>query len=333
MRLSFAFLTLLFFSEYLQADLIRLKNGESEEGFVFSDEGLDIIIERDGKKKKILKSDIEKVEISYTGIPACYRMKKNSADLLCDDLLHSFDNKKVKFASGKGFLSILEYDLEDLDSVEFKKKYREDISDYLPKDLVLSLVMKKSPVKGKIKAVDKGKVSVSLPDGRVISVNEPDIIGLEYRASENNIEAGTKKAAFEFNYLIPGVAQFRRGQRIKGVATFAIFGMLAFGAGNEYRLANRSLNETQIIFTGETVIFGKNLLRNGSYETHKRNFYALSFLSAVLYLYHLYDSISYKKSDETSSLKISLDYSPAIFGTENRAVSYDNFQISLRYFF
>ncbi|MCE9500084.1 MAG: hypothetical protein K8R21_06255 [Leptospira sp.] len=315
----------------LLADLIRLKNGNTEEGFVFSDEGQFIIIEKNGKKIKILKSEIEKVDLSYTGVPACYRLKKNSSQQMCDVILHSFESNKVKLADGKSHLTLVELDLDDLDSIEIKKQYREDISDFLPKGLVLNLILKKAPVKGKIKSIENRRLLIELADGKELLISEPDLVGFEYRESENIIRSG--KTAFEFKFLVPGLAQYHRGSKIKGTVLFAMFGIMSIGASYEYEMARKSLAEKQIILLGDTVFYGTNINNNNDFIEHRRNVVRLTSMVAALYLYHLFDLYTYKKPGEISSPVVSIGFDRFSVLNSTYALRQTNIEFALTCFF
>jgi small nuclear ribonucleoprotein (snRNP)-like protein len=283
--------------------MVILKNDSVQIGRFVSEEGQSILFQVFNETKKIAKKDIKKLEIGYSGIPSCYKRKKNWSET-CGQILHSFDKNKIILGKGDGLLDKEEIELKELSMIRMKKNKKEDKFLYILKSgIKVELKVNKEIIKGEIRSIDSNHLVIldDKSNNRKFTELEVDEIFWE----------NTSTGSYNFlTYIIPGVMQYRNGKKLKGsLMGFFFFGLIA-GAASEYSAAGKALNDDiDYLIINNNVYIGSNLNPNPAFEGHIRNMnYAIGG-AVLLYLFHSYEVYSFITS---KGVKTSLNVKPFI---------------------
>ena len=316
-RKVFLALSLFLLPVGLFADIIHLKNGEKIEGFFERTEGRYLLIRlKDGQVKKILKNRLQRVEIVYTGVSVCYRTKLRPTNKDCSGVLHTLTSSRVIIASADRKNKQIEFQLEQIKLLEFRKKnLNQKIAPLLRPGLRLQLLLKSDQIRGRIEKINRGLITVKLPDGNLRRIKEIELmggiyipppiykpvkkpiappvpvplgdIGFHSRTDLNFKDPFEGYSRFRWKHLVPGLPQISRGDRLLGYGIIGGFGFLGAGFLMEYQAAQQvgAGASSDISF----LLYG-NPAFEAEFQAHQRNQKIIGGLALLLYAYHIYDS-------------------------------------------
>jgi hypothetical protein len=289
----------LIFSSTIWGDIILLKSGKSIEGkFIESNEQY-TVVDNFEKKIQIQNSQIESVEVGFSGIPVCYQLKDNPSKN-CKALLHILSESKVVIVYGKGFLEIIEKEPQDFQLIQiFPNVKRDYLSKHIKAGIGINLKLENSNSLSGIfisKEVND-KLKMENQDGSIFFVLEKEIVEAEYNSSLNRNNL-TKNGLIGF---IPGLPQFLQGKTQKGAILMGFSLFTGVGAIYEYNNAKNTAQNSEIYLPiGNQLVVTNSLGSNSSFQRHKSNFQILTVGFVALYLYHFFDT--YYMEDKTATL-------------------------------
>jgi hypothetical protein len=301
-------LTLLIYlisSSTIWGDIILLKSGKTIEGkFIESNEQY-TIVDNFEKKINIPNSQIDSVEVGFSGIPVCYQLKSNPYKN-CKALLHILSESKVVIVYGKGYLEILEKEPLEFQLISIIPDIKRDrLSKHIKPGVGIKLILDNSiSVSGFYSESDLNKLKIENPDGKVYFIEEKEILEAEYDSSLNRYLSPN-------NFLIglvPGLPQFLHGKTKKGGILMGSGFLLGASAIMEYNNAKKSSQNSEVYLPiGNQLIVTNSVGTNTTFQRHKSNFQLLTVGFAALYIYHFFDNYYL---DRSTAYSIDLNTEP-----------------------
>ncbi len=272
----------------IHADLIHLRNGKVIEGIFDSQKGNILVFNTYDGKKEIPANLISKMELGYTGVPACYKLHEDFF-LSCDALLHMADTKEALIVPHRGSMVRKKIPWEKIKFLEFQKEKQDQrVISLLSRGLKLSVTLDKGQkFEGTIVAVRASYLSLKQSDGKIKKLSEKEL--KRGVISPITKEKGEQKVPHQFRVIkiFPGFLQIKDGRWITG---FSILGMIlgasAYGY-SEYQQANnvsRRASSDPLYIPGLTD--GKYIAEFNRHQNAQR---VAAAVGGVAYLYHLYD--------------------------------------------
>jgi len=169
-------LCFLFFTGDLLSDIIHLKSGGQIEGHVVSAVDEFVIIQTSTGKRNILANNIERVEVGYSGISACYTKGKGGKKI-CKGVVHKLAPEKVSFGTGSGNIANKNMRSNEVAMLEFKKQGYQKIVPVLQKGVKLKLKLRSGSVEGKVSEKNNDNIKMTLNDGSSRIIKENEILG------------------------------------------------------------------------------------------------------------------------------------------------------------
>ncbi len=248
----------LFFTPSMDADILILKNGKTMVGAYSKEDGKYIYFkDMNSRQQRFVLQDVEKIQIGYTGLPACYRELKNPQKKICNVLFKSFENENLVLIYGSGYTDIMKISTDTLLDLEIN---------FLP---TLSLDGTTLPKNVFIKAQNKGtttigKISLAMNDFFLLK----DLKGIEKKvilkqvrklsftfqevklAESKDIKSKEKEDKGQVSrhvknipyYFLPGVGQLVNKRNGVGATLLTASILCSFGIFYQYQLAINAAN-------------------------------------------------------------------------------------------
>jgi hypothetical protein len=298
-QLSISFLILCFYSRTIWSDIVLLKSGKTIEGKFIETNSNYTIIDNFDRKIKISNIEIDSIEVGYSGIPVCYKIKDEAEN--CKSKLHLLSQSKVVLVSGKGFLDAKVYNSNDLLSIKGSINSKEDsLTKYIRIGIGLEIVDSNSKsFKGKLISIsDDGVLTLESPSDKVYNIPSKSIKTFSYY-SPSWFKLSKIHPLVQ---IVPGLPQINKGEFWKGSALMGFGAVTFFGAAFEYNNArNAAKPEVSYLPLGTQLVATSAFSNNKSFEMHKQNFQILTAGFILIYAYHFYDIYSDQNISENSS--------------------------------
>lgn len=287
----------------LSADLLYLKNGDEIEGFFLREYVHKIAFQGlDGKKHIITSSQIERMDIGLSGVPACYTWEGDEPEKKeCSVLLVKIDDGEAIFARGKGFRKIKKIDIDELSQIELSyKNYPFQIFPPIQKGFQATVKTKRGQFEGKGLEANKKYITLMDKKGRtrkyragaiekvLLSFTKEALAGaVKKDSSSSPKKAKSKEKAAWFYYPFPGWAQYKQGRKWKGLSMLTASLLCLGGLVSEYSQASSAANKAK-----ESTATANDVAEQRKvFDKHQENqrYYALALLG--LYSWHILDLI------------------------------------------
>ena len=309
-------LFIIIFPSQSYSDTLILKKGKPLTGFFLKEKGNKVLFQDTrGTQHSIFSKKIERLDIGFSGILACYSFKGKSKKN-CNILFMNIDVEKeeVNIAVGKGFHDKKKIDMNKLGKVTlFLNKTPRPYIPNLPTNLPVSLTVKKKKRKGKIVQFSKFSITIRFKKDSFLKYSINSISSMELyfdkiksqnkleneeekidnqevakdtKKSKNDIERRISDATY-LDYLIPGKYQFRKKNYLRGFGITIVMSSLAFLSFNEYQSSEKAKsdakkNASRMNITDLDTRINRAEEIENRFETHKanQNNYNMLFLLA-----------------------------------------------------
>lgn len=298
----------------LYADQVTLKSGELYEGFYQSEDEDGInFVKLDGERIKIPADDVQSMEFSQSGVPACFVA---SGQKTCDVILASIADDSLVIAEGKARRLVRSVPLSQVQSFELTRiADHQKIIPLLVRERKTQLrLVSGQRVAGKVLDAGEGKVTLRIgTEDRVIQ--EAEIAA----ASVTLVEVPFRP--FKLANLYPGFAQYRAGRTLPGGVMMGGFAGLWTGFLVEYIQAE---NQSKKAKSDLTVSLFNNTSYLESFTRHQNNQRILAASAMLLYAFHWVDLYRHREEMEGVTLAPYASSSIAMRGmgmhTENQSI-------------
>ena len=314
-----SFLFALPLSAKLRADSLSLKDGKEVEGFFLREYGRKIAFQDlDGKKHIIAASQIKKMRISLSGVPACYLMEDDDPDEKeCNVLLVRIGEKEITFATGKGFHELDKIDIDDLAQIEiFYKNYPFRALPPIQKGLQFQAQVSTGRTQfiGKVLSASQKYIFLKGKRGRSRKYSVGNIKKILFsfteKVSTDTLAKGlahekskpektkTEEESLWIDYLVPGWLRYKQGQKWRGASMFVASALLLAGTALEYSNVNAAVSRAKKAGDAQEVNKQKKL-----FDKHEKNqrYYAYALLG--VYSWHILDLIYFDNKANTAMHK------------------------------
>lgn len=291
------------------ADLLTLKSGESLEGFFVRDTDEGVVFRvRGGEERVVPADDVAGLEVGFPGEPFCFERRGAGQD--CSALLYQFQSDRLVIATGTGFLELQEIPMSEVERVEIDRESQapEAFHAELPDGINVEISRSVPPaepsegdpsepeaapavretVVGTVVSRDDVATLIRREDGQIVRIPNEEIRAAVHRPEPEPEPAPVAQPEFEARWydIMPGVPQYRWGQRGKGSLLFGGFSTLVLGVYWEYLQAQQVSAEA----AGDPTVY---LFNNTSYldefSRHQRMQRLLGYGAGLVFLYHLFD--------------------------------------------
>ncbi|WCL47996.1 hypothetical protein [Leptospira sp. GIMC2001] len=301
-RLIFIFIPIL--SSNIWSDVILLKNGKTIEGkYIESDDNW-LVIDNFEKLIRIQSNQVQSMDVGFSGIPICYKLKNNS-DKNCNGILHFLSRNKMVIAQGSGYMEALEIPISEIDNFQIQiNKKNDQLSRYIRSGIILRISLtNKDIIIGKyLKTTDR--ILQFQVENETKKIPENQIQLVEYE-SDFHIDENMQYV----KYLLPGYSQWQRQSKAKGALLMGMSTISLLGIGYEYNQAMQSSKREITYIPVNNQLVGTNSLSNNSkFDGHIRNMNILSGVLLICYIYNTYDIVydsndSYGNRENLSSIQ------------------------------
>lgn len=276
----------------IEADIITLKNGSTLEGTYLSEENGKLKFDVDGTTRLISKSEIQKMEMGYTGSSFCYVLE--GQDEICEGVLHYVDKDRIIIGKGKGMVQKETFSLSSLKSYSVRRLRKNDkITSVIQQGIRIEIVSKNDKKMGRVLRVEPSQGQLT-----ILSEN------IEYTFAEDEIEEiNWVKDSRGFGYYalqslkftIPGLLEYPVN-KWEGIGMMSAFGLLAVAIPLEYSAAVKASQgqDTYLVYNGNLVVLN-GLGGNGGFSSHKNFYYGAIGGMGVLYMAHSFEVYRYTK--------------------------------------
>lgn len=288
-------------SATLHADVLRLRSGESVEGFYQSEEsGIISFVKITGEKMTIPSEEVENLEFSQSGIPICYTLK-TSAERRCEALLGSVSSDGFVIAEGKSKRSVRKIPLDDMLSYQLRK-----VADYQKIGPYLALDKKAVLVTNTGEKL-AGKVLETVPDGVIVR----DAGGSNHTVQESSIASADVNMVtvpfrwFDLNNVIVGRPQMQSGRVWMGRSLMGGFVGMWTGFVYEYYLASAMTKKAK---GDPTVLLFNNQSYFKEFQAHQNGQRYFAAGALAIYAFHWFDL--YRHRDSVTSIDVQIAEAP-----------------------
>ena len=289
------------------------KDGNRIEGFFLREYANKLVFQdMKGKKHIVLSSNIKKLEIGLSGVPACYIEKGDGPDEKeCGILLVKIDGEKASFAEGEGFHELDTVSLASLSKIELLyKDYPFNRFPLIKKGLQIKTRVKtrRGSFEGSLRNVNQGYISLKGKRGglRRYGAAEVEKISFSFQEEELALSEKAKKAKEEkvpekdekpseaskgssktlrwLPYAVPGLVQYKQGQTWKGISMMAGSSLFLTVSILEYLKAQAAGDKAK-----EAELASQIEEQEKIFDTHaKRHAYA-GYALLGIYAWHIVD--------------------------------------------
>ncbi|TGM97053.1 LB_137 family protein [Leptospira yasudae] len=304
---KFVFLIILFFSQNLFSDTIRLrKNKAPLVGKIIQYKENGVELSTAEGKKEIPSKEIEKIELGFSGIRTTLKTVAESQTFELILLEFVGREKFVFYDAEKSELKVVS--LSEIHSAEFQfpfnpEKFQSMLSGYQV-EVILQSGERKSGVLSKIGfnattlTIDSQKIQI--PNSSIQIIAYTCSLPAQTNPSSEAIDHSVRL----YEILIPGSYQIRTGRKASGATLF--IGTLLSAAAAEYEyLRGKSELRRQKEINEQAILLGKEyglLFVDFEYEAyyeHKSKNRSFLILTSLFYVLNLFDILSWKPDSET----------------------------------
>ncbi|MCG6167244.1 LB_137 family protein [Leptospira sanjuanensis] len=336
---KFVFLIVLFFSQNLFSDTIRLRKNKTPligKIIQYKENGVELSTAEG--KKEIPSKEIEKIELGFSGIRTTLKTDSQTSELI---LLEVVDREKFVFYDAeKSELKVVL--LSEIRSAEFQfpfdpKKFQSMLSGY-EVEVTLQSGERSRGILFKI-GFDTTTLSIDSQKNRIPNSSIQKIAytsGPPARTNPSSEEIDRSVRLYEI--LIPGSHQIRTGRKTSGTTLF--IGTLLSAAAAEYEYLRgkselrrqKEINEQAILLGKEYALLFVDFEYEAYYE-HKSKNRSFLILTSLFYVLNLLDIWTWKPNSETGE-KSSFRILPSFrFPWNERSRSETEAQIRLEFCF
>ena len=298
------------------ADKILLHDGTVKEGKIIAEDGNQITLQNDAKTETISKSNINSIEMGFSGVPVCIRFSRSKKQNDCRYKLVSISKKYIYLNNPKYPKKSFKFKLKYINSIVYNKiTSSQNIIPYLVKNMELDLEMYNgSHTHGVLHATSANSIQIKTASGAITSIHN-DLIKTARYNNNSQVRQFTLPAR-----LIPGIEQLvYRKQLVKGSIMTGLFLTLGAGMIYEYQMALQAKKEAETknnyISTPQNTLLLYRKPDYSQFEQHRNNYYTLAGGMALLYAFNLFDlykfgrgSISFYVSPDMYSFRHSQTY-------------------------
>lgn len=320
MRLLLSFVLVFLGGELeLLADQVTLKSGETHEGFYQSEdeEGINFI-KLNGERLKIPGEEVQSMEFSQSGVPACFTAANQKT---CDVILASLTEDAFVIAEGKARRTVRSIPRAQVQSFEMTRigDHQKIIPLLVPDKKTELRLTSGQKVICRVLEISEGSVTISDSSGEKRVIRESEIAS----AAVSLVNVPFKP--LQLTNLYPGYAQFKAGRVLPGRAMMIGFAGLWTGFAFEYLQA---ANQNKKAKSDLTVSFFNNTSYFESFTRHQNNQKYLAVSAIMLYAFHWVDL--YRHREEMGGVTLAPYASSSAALTMDRSMDV-GFVFSIRY--
>lgn len=264
----------------LKADVLTRKTGEVLEGrFQSAQDGI-ITFEHQGVLLRIPATEIAGLDLGYPGASVCYTLRYRPEETHCDGLLVILQKGEVGFADPSGMKIKERLPASSLGSITFQKNSSwETIVPALQPGVRVKLVIRGSvPVEAEVTAVRGDRLDLRDTSGKTWQIKE--------EAIERGEILSAGPAQRNWAMLVPGLPQYRRGSRVRGLVWMGGYLGAAALAGFSFQQRERAIDAAHQDLRFWLVNSSSHVSDYRRYDGQLRATVAVLFLA---YPFHLWD--------------------------------------------
>ncbi len=271
----------------VQADMIHLKNGSVIEGYFLNQEEDYFIFRTFDGEKKIRASEIQKMEMGYSGIPFC--LKESGENEFCEGLLHGISESGLVYVDKPEKNKKKSISLENIDYITFRKSSAgQFILPMLGTGVLLETGKDDNLIKGRITEIAEDKITVTDSVRGEVILGEDDLReGKIYRYIHPVDRPFQIRRGIGPGTFIPGLYQFQRKDYLRG--SLILGGLLFSGAAAGYEMQQANLIDDRAM-TDPLFLLYDNPVYRKEFQAKQMNQAGLGLLMAGIYFYHLFDA-------------------------------------------
>ncbi len=324
-----------FSSLSLFSDVLFLKSGEAIEGLYLNGDSKGVQFETDKGKILILRKDVLKLELGYTGSSFCF--KRKGKELECEGTLNSVSEESFSYAKGKAGTKV---ETSNMDSIVYLKLFKTRKSDRFLGIFAIGMEVTINTDGKK----EFGKIEeYNFPERRILiktnglkkSIDEDSIQFLEWKKKPGFLQY-TK---FALEYSLPGVHQ-SNSNKLTGITLGTLFLMFSVAIPIEYLAAQKSAaNNVDYIPVGDNIYIVSGLDSDPTFEKHKNQYYyAIGGLGAIymIHSYTIFKEFREGKIPGFNSLEVSVNKTspePRVFKNPEQTGMNTNIELKYSYSF